>query len=150
MHGLGVPLKAPPARHELLEGALAGVAKGRVPKVVRKANRLDQVAIYEEVVPQGPLHGPQELADRPAYLRDLHRVREPRPVEVVLPGEEDLGLRLELAEGVRVDDPVAVDLERVPVVGLAGTAEGLAVEGPVESIGHLGRQPEQSDGPGQC
>ena len=131
-----LPSKPPQRRHELLERPLARVPERRVAQVVREADRLDQVRVDEEVVPQGPLQRPQELADRAADLRDLHRVGEPRAVEVVLAREEDLGLRLELAERVRVDDPVAVDLERVAVVGLAGAPEGLAVEGPVESVGH--------------
>ena len=113
-----------------------GVPERGVAQVVREADRLDQVRVDVEVVPQGPLAGPQELADRAPDLGHLHRVREARAVEVVLPGEEDLRLRLELAEGVRVDDPVAVYLEGVAVVGLALPAGGLAVEGSVESVGH--------------
>jgi hypothetical protein len=136
VHGLCVALEPPPAEHQLLERALARVAEGRVPEVMREADRLHQVRVDEEVVAKRALERPEELADRAADLRHLHRVREPRAVEVVLPGEEDLGLRLELAERVRVDDAVAVDLERVPVVGLAGAAEGLAVKGPVESVCH--------------
>ena len=86
--------------------------------------------------PAGPTPPVHPVPDRAPDLRNLHRVGEPCPVEVVLPGKEDLGLRLELPEGVRMDDPVAVDLEGVSVVRLAGAAEGLAVEGSVESVGH--------------
>ncbi len=79
------------------------------------------------------------MADRPADLRHLHRMGEPGPVEVVFARQEHLGLRLELAEGVRVDDPVAVDLEGVPIIGLAGAAVGLPVEIIVERVGHRSR-----------
>ena len=63
-------------------------------------------------------------------------MREPRPVKVVLAREEHLGLRLELAEGVGMDDPVAVDLEGIPVVRLPRPAERLTVKGSVESVAH--------------
>src|SRR5207244_3853406 len=48
-------------------------------------------------------------------------------------------LRLQLSERVRVDDPVPVDLERVPIVGLPAGAEIFAVEGVVEPVGHQER-----------
>src|SRR5471032_2297617 len=59
-----------------------------------------------------------------------------RSVEVVFTGEENLGLRLQLPEGLGVDDPVAVDLKRVAVVRLARTPVGLAVEVAVELVPH--------------
>ena len=125
-----------------------GMPERRMAQVVREAHRLDQVGVDVEVVPERAVQRPQVVADRAPDLRHLHRVREARAVEVVFAREEDLGLRLELAEGVRVDDPVAVDLERVAVVGLPRAPVGLAVEGSVESVGHLwGGSPWQSARP---
>src|SRR5438270_11419099 len=63
-------------------------------------------------------------------------MRQPRTIKIVFAGKENLRLRLQLAKGMRVDDPVAVDLECVAVVGLPRGAEGFAVEGLIETIGH--------------
>jgi len=65
---------------------------------------------------------------------------QPRAVEVILPGEEDLRLVLQPAEGRAVDDAVAVDLEQRAI--LAGEAAALGqrgrVEGGVEAVGGHG------------
>src|ERR1035437_3802288 len=79
------------------------------------------------------------MADGPADLRHLHRVGQPRAVEIVFARQEHLRLGLQLAEGMRMDDAVAVDLERAAVVRLAARAPHLDVEGVVEAILHGNR-----------
>src|SRR5262249_48621819 len=125
--------------HQLLQRALARVAERRMPEVVREADGLDEVAVDVEVVLHRSALGAQVMADRAADLRDFHRVREARAVEVGLAGEEDLRLRLQFSKRVRVDDAVAVDLERVAIVGLSAGAERLAVERVIKPVGHRER-----------
>ncbi len=88
---------------ELAQGLLAGVAEGGVAEVVAERDGLGQVLVEAE-----------GLGDRPGDLGDLEAVGQPRPVVVPEGREEDLGLVLEPAEGLGVDDPVAVALEIGP------------------------------------
>ena len=84
-----------------VERLLAGVAEGRMAEVVAEPDRLGQVLVEAE--------RPGDRAGDPAGLQ---RVGEPGPVVVALGRDEDLRLVLEAAERLRVDDPVAVALER--------------------------------------
>ena len=84
-----------------VERLLAGVAERRVPEVVTEADRLDEVLVQ-----------PQRAGDAARDAGRLERVGQARP-EVVAGGvDEDLGLALQPPERLRVDDPVAVALER--------------------------------------
>ena len=82
---------------------------GRVAEVVAEPDRLGQVLVQ----PQRPRHRARDEAG-------LERVGEPGPVVVALGRDEHLRLVLEAPERLRVDDPVAVALERRPhrAVGL--------------------------------
>ncbi len=97
------------------EGLLAGVAERRVAEVVPERDRLGQVLVEL----QGAGHGAGD-ADH------LERVREAGAVVVALGGDEDLGLVLEPAERLCVDDTVAVALEwraqRALLLGLGPAA----------------------------
>jgi hypothetical protein len=84
-----------------VQGRLADMAEGRVAEVVAEPDRLDQVLVQA----QRPRHGSR-------HLRDLEGVGEPCAVVVALGGDEHLRLVLEPAEGLGVDDPVAIALER--------------------------------------
>ena len=86
------------------ERLLAGVAERRVADVVAERDRLGQRLVQA-----------QRGRERPGDLGDLHRVRQARDEVVALRVEEDLGLVLQPAEGLRVDDPIPVALERRPV-----------------------------------
>jgi len=107
--------------HERVERGLAPVAEGGVAEVVRERYRLGEVFVE----PQGPRQPARDL-------RDLKRVREPRAVVVALVVYEDLRLVLEAAEGLAVDDAVAVALESgsegaggfIPFAGLSPAAPG--------------------------
>ena len=114
--GLGVALEPSVGLHEPVEGALTGVAEGRMPDVVGQADRLDQIRIDPVVGPEERRSAVEPVAEAPADLGDLDRVGQPGAVEVVFPAEKDLGLVLETAEGGRVDDAVAVDLEGAAVL----------------------------------
>ncbi len=85
----------------LVERLLADVAERRVAEVVPEADRLGQILVQTE-----------RPRDRPRDPARLQRVREPRAVVVALRRDEHLGLVLEAAERLRMDDPVAVALER--------------------------------------
>ena len=112
------------------------MTKRRVPKIVREANRLDEIAVDVKVIPQGAIDGAQIVANRSADLRDLHRMRQPRAVEIVLARKKHLRLRLKLPKRMRMDDAIAIDLERIAVVRLARAAKRLAVKRLIETVRH--------------
>ena len=105
---LVVAERVPPAlAHAGVEHLLADVPERRVAEVVAEPDRLGQVLVEPE--------RPRDVARDPA---GLERVGEPGAVVVALGGDEHLRLVLEPPERLRVDDPVAVALERRAVVGV--------------------------------
>ena len=84
-----------------VEHALADVAERRVAEVVPEPDRLGQVLVE----PERPGDGARDPAR-------LERVGQAGAVVVALGRDEDLRLVLEAPERLRVDDPVAVALER--------------------------------------
>ena len=88
---------------ELVERLLARVAERRVTEVVTEPDRLDEVLVQA-----------QRPCDAAGNAGRLERVREPRAVVVAGRVDEDLRLVHQPAERLRVDDPVAVALERRP------------------------------------
>ena len=86
---------------QLVQDVLAGVAERRVPGVMAEPDRLDQVLVQ-----------PQRSCDDARDGRGLERVGHARSVVVSRRIDEDLGLALQAPEGLRVDKPVAVALER--------------------------------------
>ena len=87
--------------HALVEGLLARVAERRVAGVVPEADRLGQVLVEL-----------QRAGDAAGDRGRLQRVRHAGAVVVAGGVDEDLRLPLEAAEGLRVEQPVAVALER--------------------------------------
>ena len=98
-----------PCLQRLVQRLLPDVAEGRMPEVVPQPDRLGQVLVQ----PQRPRHRARDPAR-------LERVSEPRPVVVTLGSDEHLRLVLQPPERLRVNDPVAIALERGPqgAVGL--------------------------------
>ncbi len=90
-----------------VERVLARVPERRVPHVVPEPDRLGQVLVE----PECPRDDPRDRSR-------LERVRHPRAVVVALRVDEDLRLALQATEGLRVDDAVAVALERRPYAAL--------------------------------
>jgi hypothetical protein len=84
-----------------VELVLTGMAERRVAHVVPEADRLRQVLVQA-----------QRARDHARDPRRLERVRHARSVVVAGRVDEDLRLLLEPAEGLRVEDPIAVALER--------------------------------------
>ena len=108
-----------PARHQVAQHALAGVAERRVAQVVPERDRFGQLLVQV-----------QHLGDGPRDLRHLERVRQPRAVVIAGRREEDLRLVLQAAERLAVDDPVAVALKRrADVVFRLGTLASARVGG---------------------
>ena len=101
---LVVPEAEPEALPQaLVERLLAHVPERRVPHVVAQANRLREVLVQAQ--------RPRDAA------RDggrLERVCHPRPEVVARRVDEDLGLALQPAKWLRVEDAIAVTLERRP------------------------------------
>ena len=88
-------------RHADVHHVLALVAEGRVSEIVRQRQALGQILVE-----------PQRARQRTGDLRHLDRVRQPGPEVVALVIDEDLRLVLQPPERRRMDDPVAVALER--------------------------------------
>ncbi len=95
--------KSEPLAQAAVERLLADVAERRVPEVVAKPDRLDQVLVE-----------PQRAGNRARDLRDLERVGQPRAVVVAARRDEHLRLVLEASERLAVHDPVAIALKRRP------------------------------------
>src|SRR5665213_1446332 len=98
---LVVMRKAAVLAHGLVERLLAGMAEGRVAEVMRQRQRLGEMLIQAQ--------RPRQAA---RDLRHFEAVRQPGAVVVALVIDEDLGLVLQTPEGRRMDDAVAVALER--------------------------------------
>ena len=93
--------RAEPVAERLVERLLARMPERRVPRVVAEPDRLDQILVQ-----------PERSRDDARDRRRLERVRHASPVVVAFRVDEDLGLPLQPAKRLRVDDPVAVALER--------------------------------------
>ena len=95
--------KRPPkrSRERRVERLLAGVAERRVAGVVAEPDRLDEILVQ-----------PQRAGDDAGDPGRLERVGHARAVVVAGRVDEDLRLALQPPERLRVDDPVAVALER--------------------------------------
>jgi hypothetical protein len=83
-----------------VEGGLADVAEGGVAEIVAQRDRLGEVLVEA-----------QGAADGAGDLGDLEGVGETGAIVVGVRGDEDLGLVGEAAEGLAVDDAIAVALE---------------------------------------
>ena len=86
--------------HQTSQGDLTGMTEGTVSKVVRQANRLDQVFICAE--------SPRNCASN---LGDFKGMGQAGAVVIAFIVDEYLGLVLQPAEGGCVQDPIAVALE---------------------------------------
>jgi hypothetical protein len=76
------------------------MAKGRMPYIMREAQRLCQIFIEAERARNGP-----------ANLRDLQTMRQPDAIMIPIRRNEHLCLVAETAECDRVNDPVPVPLK---------------------------------------
>ena len=92
---------AEPLAHALIERLFAGVPERRVPSVVSEPDRLGQILVQAK--------RPGHPAGNPGRLE---RVRHARPEVVAGRVDEDLRLALQPTERLRMQDPVAVALER--------------------------------------
>ena len=99
-NALGLVVVAEALGEAFGEGVLAGVTEGTVADVVAEGDGLGEILVEAQGAGDGATH-----------LGDLEGVREARDEVVLLGGDEDLGLVLEAAEGLGVDDAVTVALE---------------------------------------
>ena len=103
---------------------------------MREANCFDKVRVDAELSRQPLAFVLKELANGPSYLGDFQRMRQPGSVEVVFSREKNLRFRLQSSEGGRMNDPVAVDLERRAIVRGSFFGQTLHVEFIVKCIFH--------------
>ncbi len=83
-----------------VQRAFSFVTKGRVPDVVGKGDRLDEVFVQ-----------PQSAPDGPADLGHFQGMRQAGAVMIVNAADEDLGLAKHAPKGGAMDDPLPVALE---------------------------------------
>ncbi len=98
--GLGVVIEAAIGGHELVEFAFAGMAKGRVAKIVGQGQGFGQILVKAEDAGNGPCD-----------LGNFNGMGEPGAVVVALVIHENLGFMLQAPEGGGVDNAVPVTLE---------------------------------------
>ena len=110
---LRVVVEAAEGLHRPVERALAGVPERRVAEIVGERDGFGQILIKAQLA----RHGARDL-------RHLQRVRQPRAVVIALVEDEDLRLVGQAPEGGRMQDAVAVALERA-----ARRALGLGARG---------------------
>ena len=103
------------ALEALVEGALAGVAEGRVADVMHQREGLGEVLVQA-----------QRFGDRARDLLDLDGVSEARAEVVGGAAGEDLGLAGEAAKGAGLHNAVAIALEGGPVRALGGRIDARA------------------------
>ena len=108
---LQVVLEAAVLAHARVQRILAGVPKGRVPEIVRQADRLGERFIDAQCARDGARD-----------LRDLDRMRHARAVQIAFVIHEHLRLVDQAAEGVGMDDAIAVALELA--CGIRGCGSG--------------------------
>ena len=104
-------------RADPVQGPLSGMSERRMSQIVSQSSSLDQVLIQA-----------QGLGNGPGVLGDLQRMSHPGPVMVPVRIQKDLGLVLEPAEGLAVQNTVPVPLEDRPDIALGflpGPAFGL-------------------------
>ena len=122
---LRVVVEAAPGAHALVESVLAGMAERRVAEIMDQRHRLGEILVAAQRTRQGTRD-----------LRHLDRVGKPRAIVVALIGDEHLRLVFQAAKGRRMDDAVAVALER-----RTGRAFRLVVKAAARSrrVGSIGR-----------
>ena len=111
-----------PAGNQIVEDPLAGMPERRVPEIVAEGNRFGQLLVQAK-----------HLGDAAGDLGHLEGVRQPGAVVVAGRRKEHLRLVLEAAEGLAVDDPIAIALKRRTDGILGFGAEAAA------RVGALGR-----------
>ncbi len=107
-----------PLLEHLVQRLLPGVPERRVAEVVAEPDRLDEVLVQ-----------PQRARDAAGDAGRLERVGQARAVVVALGGDEDLGLVHQPAEGLGVNDAVAVALK-----GRAETAWLFGADAPARLV----------------
>ena len=127
---------------QTVQRALPRVAKGGMAQVVAQGDGLGQILVQ-----------PQGAGDGAGDLRDLQRVGQPGAVMVPLGRKKDLGLLLQAAERLAVDNAVAVPLvaraDGVLVLRAAAAPGGLAQGGVAAQGLALDRLGLFADGHGQ-
>src|SRR6266404_5778269 len=97
--GLQIVLEAAEIDHAFIQCVLSGVPERRMPEIMREADRLGQPLVEA----QGP-------RDRARDLCHLERMRQPRPVQIPLVIDENLGLVDQPAKSSRMHDAIAIPL----------------------------------------
>jgi len=91
------------AGHYFVQGVLPGMAEGRMAQIVAQGYGLGQVFVQA----QGPGYGAR-------YLGHFQGVGEAGAKMVAFGSDKDLGLMLQPAEGLAMNNPVAIPLEFGP------------------------------------
>jgi hypothetical protein len=120
--------------HRLLKRILAGMAEGRMADIMGKAERFGQILVEAKRARQGT-----------ADLGDFQAVGQPDPEMIAVGSDEYLRLVTKAPERDRVDDSVAVALERVARSPAAASPFGMEPAARARRIGSVSdRRPHLS------
>src|SRR5690349_1479407 len=97
---LQVVLEPPVVFHAAVQRILTGMTEGRMTKIVRQRDGLDQILIELQIA-----------CDRTADLRHFQAVRQARAEQIAFTIDENLGLVLEPPERGGMNDAVPVALK---------------------------------------
>jgi hypothetical protein len=87
-------------RVKLVQHTLSNMAKGRMPQVMGQGNGFGQVFVQ-----------PKGSGDGAGHLGDFQSVGQPGAVVIPNGGEKNLGLMLQAAERLAVNNAIAISLE---------------------------------------
>ena len=116
---LRVVVEAAIRLHHIVQRGLARMAEGRVADIVGERQRFGEILVQ-----------PEQAGGGARDLADFQRMGQARAVMIAFMGDENLRLLLQAAEGVGVDDAVAVALE----IGARG-ARRLRMEPAARAVG---------------
>ena len=125
-HPEALLIMAEALRQKIVQGSLPDMPVGGMAKIMPQGDGLRQILVE-----------PERPGDGSGHLSHLQGMGQPRPVMIPLGGEKNLGLELQPAKGLAVNNPIPV-----PLKGCSQIAGGLGPRPPgaVRRVGRPGGQ----------
>ena len=94
-----------------MQSPLAGVTEGRVPDVMGKTGRLDEVGINPVILSEQIGSAIQTVADTAPNLSDFDRMGQTGAVEIIFAAEKDLRFILQPPKRGCMNNTIPIDLK---------------------------------------